>query len=193
MNAYDAYKQYIAFKLHFTSRSYDYHRYSGGSGATAASFEKRAKEHRHFLKISRNRDPESFIIGNMMFNSDTYVGAFTSDHQKEFEKFRDTGAYHFKGDLGKLKPVFNDNFIVDPDNSTPYILRLLMNRKISLFTACVFEQLLNCDTKWARSDNYLIFSTLAHKIVKSAPFFKIDSAKYRAIVIEHFDALALTS
>ena len=193
MNAYEAYKLFIALKLHFTSKSYDYHQYGGAVNASPASFEKRVKEHRHFLKISRNRDPEAFVAGNFMFGQELWVGAFSREYQIELEKFRDTGAYHFKGDLGKLKPVFNDNFIVDPDNSTPYILRLLMNRKISLFTACVFQQLLNCDAKWARSDNYLIFSTLAHKIVKSAPFFKIDSAKYRAIVIEHFDALALTS
>ena len=41
MTPFDTYKEYLAFKNHFTREKYDYHKYGGRSKAKIESFYKR--------------------------------------------------------------------------------------------------------------------------------------------------------
>ena len=52
MNEFEAYKHYLALKLHFSS-DYDYFKYNGKTNATQQSFEKR-KDRFRFSKLARN-------------------------------------------------------------------------------------------------------------------------------------------
>ena len=52
MNEFEAYKEYIALKLHFTS-DYDYFKYNGKTNVTLHSFEER-KDKYHFKRLRRN-------------------------------------------------------------------------------------------------------------------------------------------
>lgn len=188
MIAYDAYKAYLAIRMHFRSDSYDYFKYNGAIRSSPDTFKKR-KDTRVFLKISEKLDPLAFIAGNIMFNPNEWVGAFTDEYMLMLIKYRDTGTYIFKQDIEKMLPKFNDNFVVDPHRSIPHIINLYNSGKVSLLTCSVFDQLLNCNNKWARSDYYPIFSTTSKKIAKSVGFFNIKPAKYKAIVMEssHFN------
>lgn len=188
MKAYDAYVAWIAIRNHFASPSYDYFKYNGKTRANAQSFENR-QDKWVFLKFSRQRDPVNFIAANMIFNPDSYIGSYNVSFQNEFDKYVENGEYWFRKDLNQLKTSFNDNFVVDSSNSMPYLLQLLKSDKISIFTACVFETLINCDSKWSKTPQYMIFRNLSLKIHKSAGFFKIKSDKYKVIVLKHFNDL----
>ena len=48
MTEFEAYCQFLALKLHFTTDHYDYFKYNGKHNATPASFEKRTDK--RFLK-----------------------------------------------------------------------------------------------------------------------------------------------
>ena len=52
MTPFDTYKQYLAFKHHFTKPKYDYFRYGGKSRASLDAFYKR-KDRYFFEKTSR--------------------------------------------------------------------------------------------------------------------------------------------
>ncbi len=54
MMPFDAYKQYLSLKNHFTKEKYDYHKYCGKSRATVQSFYK-SKDRFWFEKLSRNK------------------------------------------------------------------------------------------------------------------------------------------
>ena len=57
---FDAYKQYLSLKNHFTKEKYDYHKYCGKSRATVQSFYKR-KDRFWFEKLARNKDDKEVV------------------------------------------------------------------------------------------------------------------------------------
>ena len=52
MTEFEAYIQFLALKLHFTSEHYDYFKYNGKHNATMASFEKRTDK-RFFKRLAK--------------------------------------------------------------------------------------------------------------------------------------------
>ena len=66
MTEFDAYRQFLALKLHFTSNSYDYFKYNGKCNVTVSSFNKR-REKFFFKKLSREYNSEElvdFLVSN---------------------------------------------------------------------------------------------------------------------------------
>ena len=57
---FDAYKQYLSLKNHFTKEKYDYHKYCGKSRSTVQSFYKR-KDRFWFEKLARNKDDKEVV------------------------------------------------------------------------------------------------------------------------------------
>ena len=69
---FDTYKTYLSLKNHFTSKTYDYHKYCGKSRASVQSFYKR-KDRFWFEKLARQKDDkeiENFFIANFVSCSD---------------------------------------------------------------------------------------------------------------------------
>ena len=69
---FDAYKQYLSLKNHFTKEKYDYHKYCGKSRATVQSFYKR-KDRFWFEKLVRNKSDQEvieFFISNFITCTD---------------------------------------------------------------------------------------------------------------------------
>ena len=72
MMPFDAYKQYLSLKNHFTKEKYDYHKYCGKSRATVQSFYKR-KDRFWFEKLARNKDDKEvieFFVSNFITCTD---------------------------------------------------------------------------------------------------------------------------
>ena len=72
MMPFDAYKQYLSLKNHFTKDKYDYHKYCGKSRATVQSFYKR-KDRFWFEKLARGKDDKEvieFFISNFITCTD---------------------------------------------------------------------------------------------------------------------------
>lgn len=185
MTAYEAFKLYAAVNAHINS-TYDYFKYGGKLKAASPEAFEKSPHKRMWLKLSQNRSPKTFIIGNLIYNEEKWPTYFIPSHQLEYEKYLEKGMYLFKQDLVELKHNFGDNFVVDSKSSIPYILKLVRSDEISIHTACVFESLLSCNDKWCKSDQFLIFSNLSKKISKITPFFGIQNDKYRAIVTDYF-------
>ena len=66
MTEFEAYIQFLALKLHFTSEHYDYFKYNGKHNATMASFEKRTDK-RFFKRLAkRNINIVEYYVANLI-------------------------------------------------------------------------------------------------------------------------------
>ena len=68
MTDFEVYKTYLAFKNHFTKKTYDYHKYCGRSRASKESFYKR-KDRYFFERISRQKKDEevkAYFVANFV-------------------------------------------------------------------------------------------------------------------------------
>ena len=80
LSAYETYCLYLAIKSHFTTQSYDYHKYQGKVKASKESFDIR-KDRFLFQKLSRkysNDQMNDFLISNCI-KGKKWVGEFLDD------------------------------------------------------------------------------------------------------------------
>jgi hypothetical protein len=120
MMPFDAYRQYLALKNHFTKDSYDYHKYCGKSRATVQSFYKR-KDRMWFEKVSRQKtdqevidffvanfvscsDPETLWIGDMIKEGDSRYKNWQKKIQSLSYLFKEESEYLFEEN--KFEEVF---------------------------------------------------------------------------------------
>lgn len=185
MTAFEVYKMNLAVQRHFAG-AYDYFKYNGSIKVSVESFENHKQQHL-LLKISRMNNPEHFIIGNALYNPSKWLGDYTKEFADTYTKYMTTGMYLFTKELPLLLTSFVDNFVTTATKPVPYIIQLYNQQKISLHTASVFQEILNCKQKWSQKTQYMIFEEPANKIAKAAPFFNIDKPKYQAIIVKHFN------
>lgn len=180
MNSFEVYKLYTALRLHFTSKKYDFFEYEGAINRSPASFDK-LKEHekRLFLEVSRMREPKTYLVGNFLFNPSNYIRDFSDKYYIDYRKFVVNGEYIFKEELGKLKKPLSTNFSIDGSSEIPYILVLMMEENISLYTACVFERLIN----WTNKVENEFVDDITSKVKKSHKFFKMNLESLKKIIV----------
>ena len=104
LSPFDTYKEYLAYKNHFTKEKYDYQRYGGKSRAKIDSFYKR-KDRYFFEKMSRKyKDPEikDFFLANFV-NTDNPEGLWIGNIirsgegvYKEWQRRQQSMYYNFK-------------------------------------------------------------------------------------------------
>ena len=114
MMPFDAYKQYLSLKNHFTKDKYDYHKYCGKSRATVQSFYKR-KDRFWFEKLARGKDDKEvvdFFVSNFITCTDPsklWIGEMIregEDRYTAWKKRNQSLSYIFKEESESL---FFDN------------------------------------------------------------------------------------
>ena len=67
--AFNSYVKYLAYKRHFTTKSYDFHKYNGKVKANFETFRTRNDAY-FFAKLANKPDYENMILANMVVNPD---------------------------------------------------------------------------------------------------------------------------
>ena len=182
MNSYEVYKAYLALKLHFTDKKYDFFKYKGGINASVTSFNKKPDNiKRAFETVSRMREPKTYLVGNFICGSETFIRNFNEDNYLKYRKFLTNGNYIFKQEIGSLKVPYKQNFGVDSKETIPYIIHLVSSGSISIYTASILDR---CFGWTDKVDNPLLDNLVMH-INKSSRFFKFDSNKFKKILIDN--------
>jgi hypothetical protein len=187
---FEVYQKYLALKRHFTSDSYDYHKYNGKVKANKHSFDIR-KDKYFFYKLSKIKHVEEFLLANFVDgDSDFWVGQMSDDKVNDvyenYRKRQQSLTYTFKSDLAKMKDDFDSNIIV-PDNEHPYLLRLYMRKDICIETLTILDMLCIMYKYWDRKlHDDVIWPQVKMKSNKYRPFLSVDINKYKAIVTERF-------
>ncbi len=181
---YEAYKKYLALKLHFSKDEYDYFKYGGEVKAKYETFIQRNDRY-FFIKAARKYGGElvDFFVSNYISNKEPYIKNFNEDNYYQWRKRIDGLTYYFKIDVEKLLKKTNNDFdkiFKITRGQHPILLKMYMAKKITLETMCILETLVNYTKKFDRDilETY-IWPTIKQKILKYRPFVKFDMVRMK--------------
>ena len=189
---FDAYKQYLSLKNHFTKEKYDYHKYCGKSRATVQSFYKR-KDRFWFEKLARNKDDREvveFFVSNFITCTDPsklWIGEMMREGESRYTAWKRRNqslTYVFKEEIEKL---FDDDFesMLIVDGAThPQMLKEYLRDNVSTETMVILNKILGYQTQWDKKLSDPVWETVSLRIKKYTPFLNIDVFRYKKILKE---------
>lgn len=191
MTGYEAYKLYVALKNHFNSDTYDFIRYGGKTRANVKSFESRPDKY-FFAKLAKQKDPHRYILANIIEDSpNVWVGDLANeqkaeDNYRKWLKRTESLTYVFKNDLDQLDENYNANFVVE-SNRHPLLLKLLVQKKISIETVIILNELCGFFRHWNKHiEEDVVWPMVYKKCKKYKPFLTFDKDKLKQIVVDKF-------
>lgn len=191
MMPFDAYKQYLSLKNHFTKEKYDYHKYCGKSRATVQSFYKR-KDRFWFEKLSRNKDDKEvveFFVSNFITCTDPsklWIGEMIREGEgryTDWKKRTQSLSYVFKEEMSsvlseqKLDSAF-------AGKGHPLILKKYLSGDISIETLVICDRILGYRKDFDKRLMDPVWETVSMRIKKYSPFLNIEVLRYRKLLKE---------
>ena len=189
---FDAYREYLALKNHFTKKSYDYHKYCGKSRATVQSFYKR-KDRFWFEKVVRQKTDKEvveFFVANFVSCSDPqslWIGEIMKEGEtryKEWQKKVQSLSYLFKQESEQMLSSNNLEQLFDCSRQHPPILKMFLSGKISLETMVIYDKIFLYGNRFDKKLKDPVWESVSMKIKKYNPFLNIDVFRYKRILKE---------
>ena len=187
---FDAYRQYLSLKNHFTKEKYDYHKYCGKSRATVQSFYKR-KDRFWFEKLSRNKSDKEvveFFVSNFITCTDPsklWIGEMIREGEgrySEWKKRNQSLSYIFKEETEKLFDNKKVDDIFDCSKGHPPVLKNFLNGNISIETLVIYDKIFVFGKNFDKQLNDPVWETVSMKMKKYSPFLNIDVPRYKTIL-----------
>jgi hypothetical protein len=182
MSAFEAYKEYIALKNHFTKADYDYIKYNGKTGLKYTSFEKR-KDKVFFEKLSKIENVCDFLVANFSIDPKLWIRdlAYSESAQITYQNWKKRNqslTYIYKTEFKKI--------VEEPGGRQhPAALRLYLGKEISLESLCIFAVMTNAVKTWDSKLEYdPIWEDIRMRIVKYTPFIKFERDKIKQIMLD---------
>ena len=192
MMPYDAYREYLALKNHFTKDSYDYFKYNKKVRATVQSFYKR-KDRMWFEKISRQKSDKEvvdFFVANFASCPDPetlWIGEMIKEGEGRYQTWQkkvQSLSYVFKEESQSL---FEENKFEDVfkcSKGHPPLLKKFLSGKISLETMVIYDKIFLFGNKFDKKLQDPVWQTVSRRIKKYNPFLNIDVFRFRKILKE---------
>lgn len=192
-----AYALWNALKLHFTSESYDYFKYSGKTNVSKQTFTINKSKYQ-FYKLSRKYDLDelkNFYIANFIQGKGDWVGDLLQDGDDNYTKWQRTQqslTYIFENDMIYLFDSVDgaefsniEDYFKPISGGWPILITKMMHNKISLETVCILIDILGCMSKWEKQiTEDVIWPTHRRIIKKYTPFINYDKVKFKCILKE---------
>jgi len=196
---FDVYKVYLGVKLHFTTKTYDYIKYGGKVNATLDSFTKR-KDRYFFHKLSTKYGQDNildFFVANFLADSKRWVGNLLENDGRDvyldYRKRKEAFTYHFRNDCILVRNDFTarglsfDNGFLAIDGQHPRLLRLLIQKKLAIQTAVVFDHFLSFVKNWnVEIKEKFVWPEIASKVTRVKPFINFNATECKLIMKEVF-------
>lgn len=193
LDGYDAYRYYMAVKMHFESESYDILKYNYKTSVNERAFWKRRDKY-HFSKVANKFNDVSelisFFVANFV-NGKKWVGDMLTDETPwtEFQKRHQSLSYTFEQDLNTLSEQvdesFDDLFKVTNDSPYPMVVDRYLAGDVCIETLVILYQL----TKFldhVKVADTIVYPDVSKKVRKYATFVSPDPTKMREIVMKLF-------
>ena len=194
---FDVYKIYLGVKLHFTTDTYDYYKYSGKVNATLDSFTKR-KDRYFFYKLSTKYSPSEaldFFVSNFVDDSKKWIGNLINDdgHKVylQYKKYFQSFDYSLRNSIGNIvydfsrKRISLDDGLLVVNGQHPRLLRLLIQRKINFPTAIILDSVLDFIKVWDKEiTEKVVWPDLSRKLKKMRPFISYNKTQAKLIMKE---------
>ena len=192
MTPFDTYKQYLAYKNHFTKEKYDYHRYGGKSRAKIDSFYKR-KDRYWFEKTSRkypDKQIVEFLVSNFVSADNPqslWIGEIINSGERtysEWSKTQQSLGYIFKETITDLLDNNDLEELFDCSNGHPLLLKKYLGGEINLEILVILEQIFSFVKDFDKKLSDPVWETVSMKIRKYTPFINIDVFQYKKVLRE---------
>ena len=193
MTPIDVYKTYLAFKNHFTKKSYNYFKYGGKSKASVQAYNKR-KDRYFFERMSRKKTDEEikdYFLANFVECDDPdrlWIGEIISsgeDNLKSWMKRSQTMSYMFKTEVEVFvnRENFQQLFSIK-GQSHPEVLKKYLQGALSIETMVILDIILEYVKNFDKKLEDPVWETVSLKIKKYKPFLNINVNKYKSILKE---------
>ena len=189
-DSFNAYVKFLALKKHFTTDNYDYFKYNGKVRANYETFMSRNDAY-SFAKLAKKDDPQGLILSNLLINKNIWVrDLLDSEGEARYTNWRkriESLGYIFKSELAHLNDEYKQNFI-SRDGQHPYVMTLLLQKKISLETFTILAFITNIFSYWSEKvvDKHVSFDII-NKSRKYKPFLEYDEQRFKDMVRDRFD------
>ena len=192
MMPYDAYREYLALKNHFTKDSYDYFKYNKKVRATVQSFYKR-KDRIWFEKISRQKSDKEvvdFFVANFASCPDPetlWIGEMIKEGEERYQNWQkkvQSLSYIFKEESQSLFGENKFEEVFKCSKGHPPLLKKFLSGKISLETMVIYDRIFLFGNKFDSKLQDPVWQTVSRRIKKYNPFLNIDVFKFRKILKE---------
>jgi hypothetical protein len=192
MMPFDAYREYLALKNHFTKDSYDYHKYCGKSRATVQSFYKR-KDRFWFEKVARQKSDQEvveFFVANFVSCPDPetlWIGEMIKEGEERYVNWKkkvQSLSYIFKEETENLFEGKKVDDVFACSKGHPLVLKNFLSGKISLETLVIYDKIFLFGKDYDKKLQDPVWQTVSRRIKKYNPFLNIDVFRYRKILKE---------
>ena len=192
MMPFDAYKQYLSLKNHFTKEKYDYHKYCGKSRATVKSFYKR-KDRFWFEKLARNKSDQEvieFFVSNFITCTDPgklWIGEMIREGEGRYTSWKkrtQSLSYMFKQEIEDLLSEYDVNTAFAITTSHSPVLKKYLSGDISIETMVICDKILGYRTDYDKKLTDPVWETVSMRMRKYSPFLNIDVFHYKKILKE---------
>ena len=189
---FDAYKQYLSLKNHFTKEKYDYHKYCGKSRATVKSFYKR-KDRFWFEKLARNKSDQEvieFFVSNFITCTDPgklWIGEMIREGEGRYTSWKkrtQSLSYMFKQEIEDLLSEYDINTAFAITTSHSPVLKKYLSGDISIETMVICDKILGYRTDYDKKLTDPVWETVSMRMRKYSPFLNIDVFHYKKILKE---------
>jgi hypothetical protein len=192
MMPYDAYREYLALKNHFTKDSYDYFKYNKKVRATVQSFYKR-KDRMWFEKISRQKSDQEvvdFFVSNFVSCNDPeslWIGEMIKEGESRYQSWQkkiQSLSYFFKEESQSL---FQENKFEDVfkcSKGHPILLKKHLSGQLSLETMVLLDKIFSYSKNFDKKLQDPVWETVSRRIKKYNPFLNTDVFLIRKILKE---------
>jgi hypothetical protein len=186
MTPFEAYKLFLAVKMHFTQPNYDFFKYNGKVNAQLDSFNRRRDKY-HFAKLAKHKDPLGYLVAQ--YTSGNFNGwagdLFAEEAGRIYLDYlarQQSITYNFQSDLGKLEEGFISKFKVK-DGQHPEALVMFRRGNISIETFTILNNHLNFFQLWdTRIDDTVLWPSIRERCLKYRPFIHYDKVKIKSIL-----------
>ena len=189
---FDAYKQYLSLKNHFTKEKYDYHKYCGKSRATVKSFYKR-KDRFWFEKLARNksdREVVEFFVSNFVTCTDPgklWIGEMIREGEGRYTSWKrrtQSLSYVFKEEMESVLANQDINSVFASTSGHSPMLKGYLSGDVSLETMVICDKILGYRTDYDKKLTDPVWETVSMRMRKYSPFLNIDVFHYKKILKE---------
>ncbi len=187
MEPYDAYKLYLAMKLHFTSAKYNIVEQKGRVTTTREAFASR-KDNFIFAGLSRKYNEKQFVnllLANFITgdqNGGLYERQLQQERYVEWTARQEKLTYLFSQDIQNLYSK-SATPLISINGQHPIAVKMYLGKKISLETLVILDKLQGCaimnDTELK---NDIIWNDLKSLIKKYRPFLKVNREKFKQVL-----------
>lgn len=191
VKAFDAYKKYVALKLHFSNDKYDYFINNGAVKVSKESYLSR-KDKYYFEKLAKKykvRELEILLVSNFINNNDLWVGDLfkpeCENQARNFQARLESLTYRFTDDLKNIIEQVKDDkgFLLSKDGEHPKLLKFALRNEINVETLIILNDIMNLFPVWDMTiKDDIIWPNFKMKCLKYSPFVKYEKNKFKSIL-----------